>query len=154
MGFPRNLSHPRRGLLHTVEFHLSDPRRTPIRPRALDQHVSNAAVAGLGDAASSDRRTGRPFFRHETEVPHELAGVVKTLHVSDFGGERHEHRCLAAFHDVLRTAHRMGRIGRDNLTITNNTVSWSATLMHYIARQAEENRLLLSRKILDQVASS
>lgn len=61
----------------------------PIRPRALDQHVSNAAVAGLGDAASSDRRTGRPFFRHETEVPHELAGVLKTLHVSDFGGERH-----------------------------------------------------------------
>ena len=61
----------------------------PIRPRALDQHVSNAAVASLGDAASSDRRTGRPFFRNEARIPHELARALKPLHISDFGGERH-----------------------------------------------------------------
>ena len=39
LGFPRDLSHPGWGLLHTVQFHLSDPRWMPVGPCTFNKHV-------------------------------------------------------------------------------------------------------------------
>lgn len=58
-----------------------------IGPRTLDQHMSNAAVASLGNAAAPDRVAGGPFAWHQAEITHQLPGIVEASYVPDLGGE-------------------------------------------------------------------
>jgi hypothetical protein len=60
---PGDLPHLWWCLLQTVQLLRTDPRRMPIGPCALDQHVANAAVPRLGDAAPSPRLTVSPVDR-------------------------------------------------------------------------------------------
>lgn len=56
LSFPRYVPYLGGDLLQPIKFLCANPRRMAIRPGALDEHISRAAIACLGDAASLDRR--------------------------------------------------------------------------------------------------
>ena len=68
LGFPCNLSHPRRGLPigRVSSFRSEGDAYTSTRSRPASVEL---AVAGLRDAAPSDRRAGRPFFGTRPRYP-------------------------------------------------------------------------------------
>ena len=59
----------------------------PIRPRALNKHVSNSTVTGLSCCASSHGVTRGSLARNKTEIAHQLAWAFKSCHVTDFRGK-------------------------------------------------------------------
>lgn len=86
---PGNLAHLRRRLLKPIQLCLTNPRRMTLGPCALDQHMADPAVAGLGDTAAPDRLAGRALARDETEITHELARALETAHLADLGRKCH-----------------------------------------------------------------
>lgn len=70
-----------------IELLHADPRRMAIRPGALDKHMANAAVAGLGDRAAADRCAGRSLARNEAQISHKLSWGLKPRDVAHLGRE-------------------------------------------------------------------
>jgi hypothetical protein len=49
------------------------------------QDTSRPTIAGLGDAAAVDRVSWGAFGGYQTEIPHQLAGVLKARQIADLG---------------------------------------------------------------------
>jgi hypothetical protein len=77
--------------------------------------VANAAVAGLGDAATPDGLSRRSFAWHQAEVTHKLTWALKTVHVTDLGRECHRDDQIDAAQCLKRPHERLQRPGRDEL---------------------------------------
>src|SRR5262249_1550627 len=63
--------------------------RMPIAPSGFDQNTPRPTIASLGDAAAVDRVACGAFGGYETEIPHQLAGVLKARQIADLGQHRH-----------------------------------------------------------------
>src|SRR5215470_15669801 len=61
----------------------------PIAPSSFDQDTPRPTIASLGDAAAVDRVAGGAFRGYETEIPHQLAGILKARQIADLGQHRH-----------------------------------------------------------------
>src|SRR5258706_14322761 len=70
----------------------------PIAPSGFDQDTPRPTIAGLGDAAAVDRVSCGAFGGYETEIPHQLAGVLKARQIADLGQHRHCRNEIYAAH--------------------------------------------------------
>src|SRR5260370_24635906 len=51
--------------------------------------MSRPTIASVGDPAAVDRVSCGAFGGYETEIPHQLAGVLKARQIADLGQHRH-----------------------------------------------------------------
>jgi len=57
------------GLIFLAQEQLAaDPGREAVAPRRLDQQPARRAIAGFGEAATSDAGAARLFARHQSEI--------------------------------------------------------------------------------------
>ena len=63
-------------------------RRYPILPRRFHQGAAGRSVAHLGDAALLAIITRGVFAGHQSEITHQLAGMLKAVEVTQFGHQR------------------------------------------------------------------
>src|ERR1700730_10398990 len=75
--FPSNLAHRPRCGRHLHLLLAANTWRIPIAPCGFDQDTPRPAIASLGDTAAVDRVSGGAFGGYETEIPHQLARVLK-----------------------------------------------------------------------------
>src|SRR5215210_7168909 len=61
--FPGNFPNLRGRILQLLQFRPANPRRMPISPSALDQHLANAAIAGFGNRTAANRVPRRALAR-------------------------------------------------------------------------------------------
>src|SRR5713101_1708663 len=87
--FPGNLAHRPRCGRHLYLLLAANTWRMPIAPSGFDQDTPRPTIAGLGDAAAVDRIACGAFGGYETEIPHQLAGVLKARQIADLGQHRH-----------------------------------------------------------------
>src|SRR6185312_17458643 len=64
-------------------------RRVAVMPRGLDEDAPRVAVAGLGDAAAPLLAAAGALAGDQTQVGHQLAGVLEALEVADLGDQGH-----------------------------------------------------------------
>src|SRR6266446_1326795 len=93
----------------------------PIAPSGFDQDTPRPTIAGLGDAAAVDRVSCGAFGGYETEIPHQLAGVLKARQIADLGQHRHcrneiypAHRLLQTLDTLALLAHRPQKLFERN----------------------------------------
>src|SRR5712691_2070056 len=147
--FPGNLAHrPRCGR----NLHLLLAANTwmiPIAPSSFDQDTPRPTIASLGDTAAVDRVSRGAFGGYETEIPHQLAGVLKARQIADLGQHRH---CR----NEIYPAHRLqggddlgkrplGHRVTDRLLQTLDTL---ALLAHRPQKLFERNPLLAMLELL------
>src|SRR5512132_3276844 len=70
---PGDLADLRRDPIELLELLRAHTRWEPVRPRALDQQLTDARVSHLGDRAAPDGLAGRSLGRDQPEVAHRLA---------------------------------------------------------------------------------
>src|SRR5882762_8506842 len=87
--FPGNLAHRPRCGRHLYLLLAANTWRMPIAPSGFDQDTPRPTIAGLGDAAAVDCIACGAFGGYETEIPHQLAGVLKARQIADLGQHRH-----------------------------------------------------------------
>src|SRR5215472_14801748 len=66
----------------------ADPGRKTVAPGRLDQQPAGRAVAGLGEAATSDAGAARMLAGHQSEIGHQLPRIGKAREVAQFGNQR------------------------------------------------------------------
>ena len=69
-------------LLASLQHRLS-PRRNPVDPRRLHQHMPDPAVARLRDRALVPSPPARVLARHQPDIGHQLARVLEAPEVPD-----------------------------------------------------------------------
>jgi len=67
----------------------ADGRASSVAPGGLDEHVSAARVAGLGDGPLSSSVAGGVLAGHQPQVGHERTRVLEAAEVAEFGGQDH-----------------------------------------------------------------
>src|SRR5467141_3787657 len=87
--FPGNLAHRPRCCRHLNLLLAANTWRMPIAPSGFDQDTPRPTIASLGDAAAVDRVARGAFRGYETEIPHQLAGILKARQIADLGQHRH-----------------------------------------------------------------
>src|ERR1700674_3655213 len=87
--FPGNLAHRPRCGRHLYLLLAANTWRMPIAPSGFDQDTPRPTIASLGDTAAVDRVSCGAFGGYETEIPHQLAGVLKARQIADLGQHRH-----------------------------------------------------------------
>src|SRR6202795_988172 len=75
--FPGNLARRPRCGLHLHLLLAANTWRIPITPCGFDQDTPRPTIASLGDTPTFDRVSCGAFGGHETEIPHQLAGILK-----------------------------------------------------------------------------
>ena len=88
LGFPGGVTDRFGQCFLPEQLFAADPRGEPVAPGRLDQDTAGFAIAGLGDAAAADAGATGMFTGHETDIGHELAGVVETGEIADLGQAR------------------------------------------------------------------
>src|SRR5215470_18995610 len=72
----------------------ADFRWIPIGPGTFDQGTTGMSIASLGHTALLTPRSTRIFRGGESEIMHELSGVLEAREVAQFGYHGHCHREL------------------------------------------------------------
>src|SRR5258708_10654694 len=84
-----NLAHRPRCGRHLHLLLAANTWRIPIAPSSFDQDTPRPTIASLGDTAAVDRVSCGAFGGYETEIPHQLAGILKARQIADLGQHRH-----------------------------------------------------------------
>lgn len=84
----------------------------PVGPSTFDQHVSNAPIAGLCDAAPPDRRPSRPLAGYKAKKAHQLAWVLKSVNVADLSDKGDGYDKVYSSQSLERTNHWRQRKSR------------------------------------------
>ena len=109
----------------------TDPPALALRKIVLDAHGDGRADAGKGEGHHRNQRpVAQADQRRRVDAVEKLARLFAR-----------QHRGLAGFDDVLRTAHRMSRIGRDDLAGDQP-----------VEQHADGGEVLLDRRLLEILA--
>src|SRR5258706_2810890 len=123
--------------------------RIPIAPSSFDQDTPRPTIASLGDTAAVDRVSCGAFGGYETEIPHQLAGILKARQIADLGQHRH---CR----NEIDPAHRLqgcddlgkGPLGHRVTDRLLQTLDTLALLAHRPQKLFEHNTLLAMLELL------
>ena len=136
------------GAAHLYLLLAANTWRMPIAPSGFDQDTPRPTIASLGDTAAVDRVSCGAFGGYETEIPHQLAGVLKARQIADLGQHRH---CR----NEIDPAHRLqggddlgkGPLGHRITDRLLQTLDTLALLAHRPQKLFEHNTLLAMLKL-------
>src|ERR1700726_2049758 len=128
---------------------LTNTWRIPIAPCGFDQDTPRPAIASLGDTAAVDRVSCGAFGGHETEIPHQLAGVLKARQIADLGQHRHCRNKIDPAHR-LQSCDDLGKgpLGHRVTDRLLQTLDTLALLAHRPQKLFEHNPLLAMLELL------
>src|SRR5712675_2202620 len=144
-----NLAHRPRCSRHLYLLLAANTWRMSIAPSGFDQDTPRPTIASLGDTAAVDGVTCGAFGGYETEIPHQLAGVLKARQIADLGQHRH---CR----DEIYPAHRLqgcdelgkGPLGHRVTDRLLQTLDTLALLAYRPQKLFERNTLLAMLELL------
>src|SRR5215471_13947479 len=123
--------------------------RIPIAPCGFDQDTPHPTIASLGDTTAVDRVSCGAFGGYKTEIPHQLARVLKARQITDLGQHRHRGNEIYPAHRLQGCDHLgkgpLGHRVTDRLLQTLDTL---ALLAHRPQKLFERNPLLAMLELL------
>jgi hypothetical protein len=92
LGFPGNIPDGLRQSLLSFEQKPAYPGRLAIGVGRFNENAPDVAIAGFGDAAPFDGLTAGVFRGNQTQIGHELPGILKTSYIADLRDGGYSHR--------------------------------------------------------------
>ena len=109
LSLPGDVLDDREQVFLTFLDNAGDFRRISVGPCAFDERSSRMAVSRLGDSAEAPLAAAGVLAWNETQVSHELPGIVEAGEIAHFGddgdgdGELDTTECLKSFDDRVET---------------------------------------------------